>query len=403
MDTRLATAFILITVAIDSIGIGLIFPVMPDLLREVAGADLAAAAVWGGILTAAFALMQFLFGPIVGNLSDRFGRRPVLLISLLVMALDYLAMAVAATIWLLLLARVVAGIAAATHSTANAFMADISQPGARAKNFGLVGAAFGIGFVAGPLIGGLLAGIDTRAPFWAAAAMAAANLGFGYFVLPETVTDRIRRPFTWVRANPLSSFRAIGRLPGLGRLLAIHFTYTVAFYVYPSVWAYYGQARFGWDPFMIGVSLAVFGLCIALVQAFGVAPAIRLWGEKRTALYGMLVDVGAFVAYGFLTSGAWALIFTPIAAISGVAGPALGALMSNATPDDQQGELQGILTSLTAVAMGISPLVMTLIFAAFTRETAPIHAPGAPFLVSAALMVVCVAILVARPRAGARA
>jgi DHA1 family tetracycline resistance protein-like MFS transporter len=399
MPTRLARLFVLITVAIDSIGIGLIFPVMPDLLTGVLGADLAAAAVWGGLLAAAFGLMQFLCGPVVGNLSDRYGRRPVLLISLLVMALDYLVMAVANTIWLLLAARVVAGIAASTHATASAFMADITPPGERGRAFGLIGAAFGIGFVAGPAIGGLLGALDPRAPFWAAAAIAAANLIFGLLVLPETLAEQRRRAFTWTRANPLAAFRAIGRLPGLGRLLALHFTYTVAFYVYPAVWAYFGQARFGWEAGIIGLSLALFGLCNALVQAFGVGPAIRVWGERGTALRGMLVETGALVAFGFLTSGVWALVVTPISALGGIAGPALAALQSNATPDDQQGELQGVLAALAAIATTLSPLVMTQVFAAFTRPEAPVFAPGAPFLLAAVLLVACVAILVARPRA----
>ena len=398
MQNRLALTFILVTVLLDSIGIGLIFPVMPDLIEDVTGGSLSQAALWGGILTAAFALMQFLFGPIMGNLSDRYGRRPILLASLAIMALDYLVMAVAGTLWLLFAGRLVAGISAATHSTATAFMADISPPDQRAKNFGFIGAAFGVGFVAGPLLGGLLAEIDTRAPFWAAAILAAANLVLGWFVLPETVTDENRRAFSWARANPLSSFKAIGHLPGLGRYLALHFVYTVAFYVYPTVWSYYGIARFGWDPFMIGFSLALFGLALAAVQATAVAPSIRRWGERRTAIYGAWIDVVAFAVYGFVTSGFWALVFTPVAALSGVVGPALQGLMTNATPNDQQGELQGVLTSLTAVAMGISPVIMTGIFSFFTAPGAPVYSPGAPFLLSALLMFVCIAILSVKPR-----
>ena len=214
---RLALAFILFTVTLDAIGIGLIFPVMPDLLEQITGGTLASAALWGGVLSTSFAVMQFLFGPIVGSLSDRYGRRPVLLVSLAIMVIDYIALAVAPTIWLLLIARIVAGIAAATYSTATAFIADITPAEDRARRFGLIGACFGVGFVLGPLIGGLLSGIDTRAPFYAAAALAGGNLIFGVLVLPETVTDATRRPFSLWRANPLGALRAVGRLPGLKR------------------------------------------------------------------------------------------------------------------------------------------------------------------------------------------
>jgi DHA1 family tetracycline resistance protein-like MFS transporter len=398
MQNRLALIFILITVTLDSIGVGLIFPVMPQLIEDVTGGDLSHAALWGGVLATSYAVMQFFFGPVVGNLSDRYGRRPVMLTALAVMAIDYTVMAMAGTIWLLFASRIVAGITAATHTAATAYMADISAPGDRARNFGLIGAGFGIGFVLGPLIGGLMATIDIRAPFWAAAALAGANLTFGALVLPETVTDRIRRPFSWARANPLSSFRAIGTLPGLGRYLALNFVYTIAFFVYPAIWAYYGIARFGWDARMIGISLALFGVSIAVVQAVLVGPAIRLWGERRTVIYGMVLDAVVMVYFGFVTSGTWALIFTPLAALSGVVGPALQGIMSNATPDNQQGELQGVVSSISAIGMGLSPLVMTGIFSFFTRPGAPIYAPGAPFLLSACLMALCVVILVVPQR-----
>jgi len=395
---RLALTFIRRPVAIDSIGVGLIFPVMPDLLGEVTGSTVANAALWGGVLATAYAAMQFVFGPIVGNLSDRYGRRPVLLSALAVMTADYLLMSVAHTVWLLLVGRVIAGITAATHAAAGAYIADISAPDERAKNFGLIGAAFGVGFVAGPLIGGLLAGIDTRAPFYAAAAMAAANLCLGWVVLPETVTDAIRRPFSWARANPLASFRAIGRLPGLQRMLLVLFVYSVGFHVYPVIWSFYGKARFGWDSWMIGLSLAAFGLCIALVQALLVGPAIRQLGDRGAVLWGMVAELATFLFYGFVTSGALALVFTPVAALGGIVMPALQASMSRAAPADQQGELQGVLASIGAVAMIVSPLVMTATFGAFTQPQAAFYAPGAPFLLSAVLMVVCVMLLVARPR-----
>ena len=295
MQHRLAFTFILMTVLIDAIGIGIIFPVMPDLLEDITGSTLSQAAVWGGVLTTSFAVMQFLFGPIVGNLSDHFGRRPVLFASLGVMAVDYVAMGLTQSIWVLLGARTMAGIAAATHSTANAFVADISETDDRAKNFGLIGAAFGAGFVAGPLIGGVLAGLDTRAPFWAAAALATANLIFGLIVLPESLSPDKRRPFTLARANPLSSFAAIRRLPGLRRLLLVMFVYAVTFNVWPAVWSFYGQAAFGWDAWWIGISLAVFGVAMAVSQATMVAPMIRAFGEGRTALIGMFGEIGTYL------------------------------------------------------------------------------------------------------------
>ncbi len=397
MPNRLALAFVLMTVFIDSVGVGIIFPVMPDLLKEVLGTDLSHAAVWGGVLAASFGAMQFLFGPVLGNLSDRYGRRPVLLISLAVMAVDYLAMAVAHTVWLLLAARLVAGIAAATQPTATAFMADISRPGERAKNFGLIGAALGLGFAVGPLIGGLIAEFGSRAPFWVAAAIAGANLVFGMAVMPETVTDRIRRPFAWARANPFASFRAIGTLPGTGRLLAVHFAYMVAMFVYPAVWAFYCEARFGWEAWMVGVTLTLFGVCIAASQAFAVGPAIRWLGERGTVMLGFGFDLIGVLAFAVLTSGTWALVFTVITGLAGVGGPALQGMLSNAVPDDQQGELQGVVGSLTAVATTLSPLVMTQIFAIYTDGDG-LYAPGAPFAAAAVLMLVCGAIFVAPTR-----
>ncbi|MCW3782385.1 TCR/Tet family MFS transporter [Defluviimonas salinarum] len=403
MQNRLALIFILMTVMIDAIGIGIIFPVMPNLLAEVTGADISHAALWGGVLATSFAVMQFLFGPVVGNLSDRFGRRPVMLTALGVMALDYAIMAVAGTIWLLLVGRVVAGITAATYTTASAYMADISPKEDRAKNFGLIGAAFGLGFIAGPFLGSLLSTLGIRAPFWGAAALSAANLVLGLVVLPESVTDRIRRPFSWARANPLASFRAIGRLPGLGRLLALYLVYNVALHVYESVWAFYGKARFDWDPFMIGVSLAVYGLFFTLVQAFAIGPVIRAVGERRAALYGLWIEFAACLFFAFVTSGSAAIVFTAIAAFGSIAGPAMQGLMSNGTPDDQQGELQGVIASLTAVGMILSPMLMTGTFSWFTRPGAAPYFPGAPFLLAAALVVVCVIILVARSRESAPA
>lgn len=387
MQNQLPLIFILITVMLDSMGIGLIMPVMPDLIQELEAGDLGQAALWGGILAAIFAVMQFLFGPVIGGFSDRFGRRPVLLIALVVMAFDYVLMAVAGTIWLLVIGRIIGGITAATQSTASAYMADISKPEDKSANFGLIGAAFGMGFVLGPLMGGLLAEYGTRAPFWAAAVLAGANAIFGYFALPETVTDRIRRPFSLRRANPFGAFKHIGQLPGLGRLMGMSFIYGIAFFVYPSIWAYFGKLQFGWGPGMIGLSLGAFGIGIAIVQGVLIRPILARIGERNAVLLGLGVDVVAFVALGFVTNGWIAFALTPLTALGSIAGPALQGIMSRTAPDDQQGELQGALTSINAVASIAAPLAMTQVFFYFTHENAPIYLPGAPFILSAILVV----------------
>lgn len=396
---RAALAVVVGTVTLDAIGIGLIFPVMPALIEEVTGRPLAEAALWGGLLATSYAVMQFLFGPLVGALSDRFGRRPVLMTSLAVMAADYVILALAPTVWLLLAARVLAGIAAATHSTAAAFIADITPPADRGRRFGLIGAGFGVGFVLGPLIGGLLAGFDTRAPFWGAAALAALNLAAAAVFLPESLAPALRRPLSRARMNPLGALRAVGRLRAARAPLATFLILGIAMNVYPAIWAFYGTARFGWDTPMIGLSLALYGVCFAIGQAMLVGPLIRRFGEHRAAFWGMWVDVSTLAALGVVTSGALALVITPFTALGGVVTPALQAILSRQTSEDAQGELQGVLASLNAVAMIVSPLVMTATFAAFTREGAPIFAPGAPFLLAAAMMVVAVAIHVAGGRA----
>jgi DHA1 family tetracycline resistance protein-like MFS transporter len=390
----LQTAVILLTVFIDAMGIGLIVPVMPDLVQEVTGGSLAHAALWGGLLTTVFAVMQFLFGPMVGALSDRYGRKPVILISLVVLAADYVVMALAGSIWLLLAGRIVGGITAATQSTATAYIADITEPGKKAQAFGLIGAAFGLGFVAGPLIGGLLGELGTRAPFWAAAGLAAGNAVLGWFVLRETVTDTTRRAFSLRDANPFAAFRGLSALPGIGRGLWVYFLYQLAFFVYPAVWAYFCQARFGWDPAMIGLSLGLFGITMAAVQGGGIRLVLARLGPHGTVRAGLIFDIGIFGAMAFVGSGTLALILTPIAALGAVITPALQGLMSDAVGPTRQGTLQGVLTATNAVAMIVSPLLMTSVFAAATAEGGPILLPGAPFLV--ALVLVAVALMVFR-------
>lgn len=398
MSKKLPIIFLLITVMLDSMGIGIIMPVMPDLLIELGGSTLSKAAVWGGALAAIFAVMQFLFAPIIGNLSDRFGRRPVLLVSLAVMSVDYVIMGFAHAFWLLIVGRIIGGITSATQSTATAYMADISKPDEKAQNFGLIGAAFGVGFILGPLVGGLLSEFGPRAPFFFAAGLAAANTVFGYFVLSETVTDAIRRPFSWGRANPFGAFRHIGKLPGVTRLLIVFFLYNTAFFVYPSVWAYYTQERFGWEPTMVGVSLAVFGASMAVVQGGLIRVIIPRIGEHNTVVLGFSINVVAFSIYAVAYEGWHIFALAPLTSLGVIAGPALQGIMSRVASDDQQGELQGVLTSVSAVSVIISPLLMTNIFGMFTGEAPPVYFPGAPFILSALLVAASLLVFAGRKR-----
>ena len=385
---RPAVIFIILTVMIDAMGIGLIIPVMPDLIAQVQSADLSRAALWGGVLATTFAVMQFLFSPLVGSLSDRFGRRPVLLTSLSVMALDYVLMALAGSIWLLLLGRVIGGISAATGATASAYMADITRPEKRAAAFGMIGAGFGAGFVLGPVAGGFLAEFGTRAPFWAAAVLAAGNVIFGWIVLRETVNTRSAAPLSWRRANPLGALRALGDLPGVSRLLLVYFLYHLAFAVYPSVWSYFGKAQFGWSPAMIGGSLALFGAAMAVVQGGLIRPVLHRFADRGTVLIGFACSITTFGLIATVTWGSAILILTPLAALAGVIPPALQALMSARVTPERQGALQGLLTSASALAMVVAPLVMTSVFAAFTSASTPVYFAGAPFVLSMILSVV---------------
>ena len=397
---RLPIFVITATVTLDAMGVGLIMPVMPALLREVDGGSLAQAAVWGGIMSAAFAVMQFLFGPVVGAFSDRWGRRPVLLISLLAMAADYVIMALAGSLWLLLVGRILGGITAATHSTANAYMADISAPHEKAQRFGLLMAGFGVGFVLGPILGGFLAEYGTRAPFWAAGALALANALLGFAVLGESLPRRRRRRFSWARANPFGAFRAVARLAGVAPLLAVFFLFNVATYVYPAVWAFFLTERFGWGEGTIGLSLGIYGLSYALAMAFLVQPTMARLGPRGTVIFGLAMECVTLVVIASLTDGRVLLAMIPIAALGSLAMPALQAAMSDSVAPTAQGELQGLLTSVSALAMATAPVLMTQVFAYFTAAGAPLYLPGAPFFLAAALMVLCLALFLGQ-RSGA--
>jgi DHA1 family tetracycline resistance protein-like MFS transporter len=396
---RLPVVFIMITVTLDAMGIGLILPVMPDLIAEIRGVSIADAALWGGILAASYAVMQFGFSPTIGALSDRFGRRPILLVSMAVLAMDYVVMALAGSIWLLLAGRLVAGVAAATHATALAFMADITEPGKRAQNFGLISAGFGMGFILGPLLGGLLGDLDPRAPFVAAACLAALNFAFGWFVLPESLPEDRRRPFDWRRANPAGGLMKIGELPGVRPLLLVMLAYQISNFVYPAIWAYWTQTNFGWDARLVGASLAAYGVAMAVVQGGLIRAILPRLGETRAVFWGLILNTVCLVIYGVMQEGWMVWVLIPISAVGAIVAPAMQGVMSRAASGDQQGELQGVLASISALSMILSPLVMTQAFFWATREGGPVWFPGAPFMLSACLMAGALAVFVLAHRA----
>ncbi len=390
---------VILTVMIDSMGIGIVIPVTPALLMDVLpGATLAEAAIWGGILTSLFSVMQFLFGPFLGTLSDQFGRKPVLMVSLFVMVGYYAVMVFAHTVWLLLLGRLIGGITAATHATATALVADVSAPKDKAARFGLLGAGFGMGFVLGPVLGGMLGEWGPRAPFVAAAFLSALNFLMAWLILPETVTDRIRRRFEWRRANPLGAIRAISQFLGLGPMLVVYLIYAIATAVYAAVWPFFTAERFGWSPTMIGVSLTIYGVCFAIVQGALVKPAIKRFGEYRTVVIGFGFEMFGLLLMSVMTNGTILLGFIPIAALGVIGQPALQAILSVGTSDDSQGILQGVVASLSAISMIIAPVSMTWVFSTFTEESAAIYYPGAPFAVSALLLALGLYIFVRKGR-----
>ena len=345
--------------------------------------------------------MQFIFGPTIGSLSDRFGRRPVLLVSLVIIAVDFIVMGLAHSIWLLVITRSIGGIAAATQATATAFISNISTSENRSANFGILGATFGVGFVLGPLMGKLLGEVGLRVPFFAAAALATLNLILGYLVLPETVTDQTRRPFDIKRANPLGALTQIRLIPGLSRFLLVFFLYEFAFYVYPAVWVYYAKAQFGWDSGMLGVSLASFGISVAVVEGILIRRILPWLSERRTIVLGFIFSIGIFVVLGFLTSGFWAfwaLLLAPISALGSVVIPTMRSIFAKKAEANQRGEIQGIVSSTQSLAVIFAPLVLTYDFYANTRPDGPIFLPGAPFLLAAAIVGLTLTLFVTRPK-----
>ena len=393
-NSKLPIFVIFTTVVLDSMGIGIIIPVMPALFAEVTGTEkISDIAIWGGLLASTFALMQFIFGPILGALSDRYGRKPILLLALFVMAAYYLLMGFAQTLWLLFLGRLIGGITAATHATANAYMADISSPEEKAARFGMLGAGFGLGFVLGPLIGGLLGEWGPRAPFFAAAMLAAANGVLCYFVLKESLKSKNRREFMWYRANPIGAILDLRKFEGIYSLLLVFLLFTIGTSIYAAIWPFFTVERFEWSPSMIGISLTIYGVCFAIVQGVLVRPAIKIWGENKTIIIGFCIEFSAMVTFAFLTNGKILIMLIPLASLGVLAQPAIQAILSKSVGDDRQGAIQGVASSLNAIAMVITPITMTWVLAVFSDKTAKYYFPGMPFLVSAFMVLLCLLII----------
>ena len=376
-----AIGFIFITMLIDIIGFGVIIPVMPKLIAGLKHIDISTAAQYGSWLTVVYSAMQFLFAPIIGSLSDKYGRRPILLLSLFGFGIDYIFLAIAPTYGWLFVGRVVAGITGASLTTASAYIADISTKETRAKNFGMIGAAFGLGFIIGPVIGGLLGKMGPRIPFYAAAVLALLNWVYGYFVLPESLSKENRRDFSWKRANPIGSLSHLKKYPAIGGLtISLTFVY-LASYAVQSNWNYFTMYRFQWDERMVGISLGVVGLLVAIVQGGLIRFINPLLGNEKSIYSGL-----ALYAIGMATQSWMMFVFLIPYCFGGISQPALQAIMSGYVSPDAQGELQGALTGLMSATAIIGPLVMNNLFYYFTHNAAPFQLPGAPFFLGALLM-----------------
>jgi DHA1 family tetracycline resistance protein-like MFS transporter len=386
---KAALGFIFVTLLIDVIGLGIIIPVMPSLITELINGDLSTASMYGGWLIFAYAVMQFFFAPILGGLSDRFGRRSVLLISLFGFGVDYLFLAFAPTIGWLFVGRVIAGIMGASITTATAYIADVSPPEKRAQNFGMVGAAFGLGFIIGPVIGGVIGlHFGARAPFIAAACLTLVNWLYGYFILPESLPKENRRPFEWKRANPLGSLLQFRKYPVvLGLVTSIVLIYLSA-HATQSTWSYYTMEKFGWNEAWVGYSLGAIGLMIALVQGVLIRIIIPRIGQERGVYIGLGLYCVGFTLFAFATQGWMMFAFLIPYALGGIAGPSLQGIMAGQVNSNEQGELQGALTSLISVTSIVGPPVMTNLFAYFTSSASSIYFPGAPFLMGSVLSLI---------------
>jgi DHA1 family tetracycline resistance protein-like MFS transporter len=386
MAKKAAISFIFITLLIDVTGLGIIIPVLPKLIEELTGGSISDASAIGGWLTATYAALQFLFTPILGGLSDRYGRRPVLLISLFGFALDYLFLSYAPTISWLFVGRAIAGISGASFTTASAYIADISNDKNRAQNFGMIGAAFGLGFIIGPVIGGLLGSMGSRVPFMFAAGLSFLNWMYGYFVLPESLPADQRRKFDWKTTIPGRSLLKIRNYPAIGGLAISFFLISLASHAVQTNWSFFTIEKFGWSEKMIGISLGVVGLLVALVQGLLIRYTSPLLGNKKSIFFGLLFySLGLFL-FAFANQGWMMFVFLIPYCLGGIAGPALQSIISSSVHNNEQGELQGSLTSLISLTSILGPPLMTGLFAYFTRPSAPVHFSGVSFLLGGILM-----------------
>ena len=383
MNTRRALAFIFCTVALDVLALGIMIPVLPTIVLGFMDGNTAGAAEMFGLFATVWALMQFLCSPLLGALSDRYGRRPVILISCLGLGLDYVFMAIAPSLALLFVGRVISGITAATIATSFAYIADVSAPEERAKSFGIVGMAFGLGFVLGPALGGVLGSIDPRLPFWVSAAACLVNAGFGWFILPESLPPERRMAFSWKRANPIGSLRLLLSHRQLTGFAVIDFIVNVAHQVLPAVFVLYAGHRYGWDEMTVGLTLAFVGVSTAIVSGFLVGPIVKWLGRRRALIAGLLAGCLGMAIYGFAPTGAWFLVGVPVMALWGVVGPSIQDMMSRRVSESEQGQLQGANSSSRSIAGLLGPAIFTVTFAWLLGWL-----PGAPFLLAAFLLLV---------------
>lgn len=380
-----ALGFIFITLLIDVTGFGIIIPVLPKLIEQLIHGNLSQASNYGGWLLFVYAVMQFIFAPILGNLSDRYGRRRILLFSLFGFGMDYLLQGFAPNIFWLFVGRFIAGITGGSFTTASAYIADISTSEKRAQNFGMIGAAFGLGFIIGPVLGGILGHYGPRVPFFAAAVLAFVNWLYGYFILPESLPAENRRKFEWKRANPLGSLVQLKKYPVIsGLVFSITLLY-IAGHAVQSCWSYYTMSKFGWDEQMVGYSLGFIGLIVGIVQGVLIRSIIPRLGQEKSIYIGLSLYAVGFLLFAFASTTWMMFVFMIPYALGGIAGPSIQGIISNHVPPNEQGELQGALTSLMSATSIIGPLMMTHIFAYFTSSKAPVHFPGAAMLLGALL------------------